>query len=366
MKWSLKLGTVAGIGIFLHWTFLILLVGIFFMHLTAGHSFAVAMQGVAFVVAIFACIVLHELGHALTARRYHIQTRDITLLPIGGVARLERMPEDPAQELWVALAGPAVNVVIALVLFVILELLGGLAAVTNITLVGGNFLLNLMLANVFIVAFNLLPAFPMDGGRVLRAILARRMPYPRATRTAARVGQGMAILFGFASFFISFFLLFIALFVFIGAQEEAHMVQVSAVLKGVTVRQGMMTRFRTLAPADSLARAADQLLAGSQHDFPVLDGDQVVGILDRQDLVRGLSEGGRDAKVQSYMRPDCQLVSADDPLEKVLTRMQQAECTTFPVMNEGRLIGLLTRENVSELVMVNTALSEAEHAGSSA
>ena len=193
MKWSLRLVRVAGIDVFVHWTFVLLVFWIFTSHISQGESTAMAIEGVLFVLSIFGCVILHELGHALTARRYGITTRDITLLPIGGVARLERIPEEPMQEFWVAIAGPAVNVVIAAVLIVVLIAKSGLEALTSVPLVGGDFVAKLLAVNVILVVFNLLPAFPMDGGRVLRALLARKHDYVSATQTAAAIGQMMAI-----------------------------------------------------------------------------------------------------------------------------------------------------------------------------
>jgi len=194
MKWSWKLGEIAGIGIYLHVTFLLLLGWVAVSHYLAGQSIAMMINGVVFLLALFGIVVLHELGHALTARRFGIPTRDITLLPIGGVARLERMPDDPKQELWVALAGPAVNVVLATVLFIVLRLTSGVAPLSQFNVVGGEFLSKLMWVNVSLALFNMLPAFPMDGGRVLRALLAMRLDYVRATQIAANIGQGMAFL----------------------------------------------------------------------------------------------------------------------------------------------------------------------------
>ena len=269
MKWSLKLGRFAGIDVFVHWTFAILLVWIFAGHLSAGHDVIAALKGIGFVVALFACVVLHEFGHALTARHYGIQTRDITLLPIGGIARLERMPEDPVQELWVALAGPAVNVIIAAMLLGIMAAIHGLQSGFKVELMRGDFVARLMWVNVTLVAFNVLPAFPMDGGRVLRALLARRIGRRRATHIAATVGQGMAILFGIVGMLYNPLLLFIALFVFLGAQGEAQLVELSSVIRGLRVRDAMQTRFRTLSADDPLHVAVEKLLAGAQQDFPI-------------------------------------------------------------------------------------------------
>jgi Zn-dependent protease len=284
MKWSWRIGSFRGIGVYVHATFLILIGFVVLSYWSQGQSLAGTLAGVGFIAALFACVVAHEFGHALMAAKYGIKTRDITLLPIGGVARLERMPDDPRQELWVALAGPAVNVVIAVVLFAWLEFTATRTPFSQLSVTGGPFLQRLMVVNVFLVVFNMLPAFPMDGGRVLRAILATGMEYTRATHIAATIGQAMALLFGFLGFFGNPFLLFIALFVWIGAAQEASMAQMKSALSGIPVARAMLTDFRTLSPQDALRRAVDLLLSGSQHDFPVLDGERVVGVLTRADL----------------------------------------------------------------------------------
>src|SRR5881227_1107400 len=292
MKWSWKLGTVAGIGIYVHATFLLLLAWVGVAYWLAGGS-AAALDGIAFILALFACVVLHELGHALTARRYGTRTRDITLLPIAGVSRLERIPDDPRQEVWVSLAGPAVNVVIAAALYVWLLLSQTWRPLSALTMAGGPFLERLLLVNVSLAVFNLLPAFPMDGGRVLRALLAMRMDYTRATQLAAQVGQAMALLFGFVGLFANPFLLFIAFFVWIGAAQEASMVQMRSALRGIPVSRAMLTDFETLAPGDPGRRVLDLIIAGSQSDFPVVEDGRVVGVLLRRDVLNALAQHGQ-------------------------------------------------------------------------
>jgi Zn-dependent protease len=359
MKWAWKLGEFRGIGVYVHATFLILIAIVVAGHWSQGHDLGKTLEGVFFVLAIFGCVVLHEFGHALTAARYGIRTRDITLLPIGGVARLERMPREPLQELWVALAGPAVNLVIAAGLLAALSLTAGFAPLEQLSITGGPFLERLLVVNVILVAFNLLPAFPMDGGRVLRALLATRLEYTRATQIAASIGQGMALLFGLVGLFVNPFLLFIALFVWIGAAQEASMVQLSAALDGIPTTAAMLTNFEALTPGDPLSRAVDFTLAGSQQDFPVVEGGRVVGILTRRDLLVGLAQRDRDAPVREVMQTDFRTVEVAEMLETALRRMQRCSCHTLPVVDGDRLVGLVTMENLGEFVAIQSALATA-------
>lgn len=357
MKWSWKIGEFAGIGVYMHATFLLLLGWVAFVHWQDGQSGAAVVSGLAFVLAIFACVVAHEYGHALTARRFGIRTREITLLPIGGVARLERMPDEPRQELWVALAGPLVNVVIAGGLFLWLQFTGALVPVEQLAVQSGSFLERLMMVNLFLAAFNMLPAFPMDGGRVLRAVLASRMEYTRATQLAANVGQGMAFLFGFAGLFGNPMLLFIALFVWIGAAQESSAVQMKSALGGIPVSRAMLSDFRTLQPGDTLGRAAELILAGSQHDFPVVEGDRVAGVLTRADLISALSAQNMQRPVAEVMQRQFQVADAGDMLEGAMERLQACACHTLPVVRDGRLVGLVTMDNVGEFVLIHAALA---------
>ena len=297
MKWSVKLGSFAGIRVYVHWTFVLLLGWILLSHVGQGHAWTEAWRSVGFIIALFGCVLLHEFGHALTAKHFGIRTRDITLLPIGGIARLERLPENPRHELWVTLAGPAVNVAIAGMLFAILGLASHVNELLQVRLLEGNFWVQLMWVNIFIGAFNLLPAFPMDGGRVLRALLSMRLGRAKATRVAASIGQAMAILFGIVGFFGNPMLIFIAIFVYLGAEAEAQAIETTSFVGGLHVRDAMMTRFRALAAEDSLETATRELLAGSQQDFPVVADGNVAGILRRNDLVQALAEGSRQVNV---------------------------------------------------------------------
>lgn len=378
MGGSWRIGTVSGIGIFLHWTFLILLGWIGVSHILRGDDLGDALQGIIMIVALFGVVVLHELGHALAARRYGIPTKDITLLPIGGVARLERMPEEPREELVVALAGPGVNVVLAILCVAGMVLVGITNVATSVN-TGMNelgvlmenqqrlgtlseplvrFLTYMLIANVILVVFNLLPAFPMDGGRVLRAILAMNMDYVRATQTAATVGKAMAVLIGFWGLFsMNPFRVFIALFVWLGAASEASMVQVKSGLQGIPVAQAMVSEFRTLAPEDPLGEAARHIIAGFQHDFPVVAEGRIIGVLTKTDLLKHMAEQGPGELVGTVMRHDFEQADPGDMLDTVFARLQGCDCHAIPVVRQGNLVGMLTMENVGEYLAIRSALS---------
>ncbi|GMU33259.1 MAG: site-2 protease family protein [Planctomycetia bacterium] len=359
MKWSWKLAEFRGIGVYMHATFLILIGFVILSHWSAGQSFGKTLEGVVFILALFVCVVLHEFGHALMAAHYGIKTRDITLLPIGGVARLERMPEKPVQELWVALAGPAVNVVIAAGIFLWIRFTDAFVPLEQLSVTGGSFLERMMVVNVILVVFNMLPAFPMDGGRVLRALLATRLEYARATQIAANIGQAMALLFAFLGFFTNPFLIFIGLFVWIGAAQEASMATMKAALGGIPVKRAMMTEFRSLQPGDVLQRAIELVLATPQQDFPVIEDARVVGILPSRELMVALQQRGPDARVEDVMRHDFLSVDANDMLDAALARIRAAECCmTAPVIHHDVLVGLLTAENVREFLLIVSALGE--------
>ncbi len=359
MRWQWKLGTFADIDVFVHATFLLLIGWVGYSHWLEHGSWVKVAEGILFILALFLCVVLHEYGHALTARRYGIRTRDITLYPIGGVARLERMPEKPIEELWVALMGPAVNVAIAALLFGYLFLTNSLVPLSELTIASGSFLERLMAVNISLVLFNLIPAFPMDGGRVLRALLAMRLDYVRATQAAANIGQGLAFVLGLIGLFNNPFLLFIAFFVWIGASQEASMVQMRNSISGIPVTHAMQTRFETLSPSDRLDRVVQLILAGSQQDFPVVEDGQFIGVLTRDDFIRALSEHGQNAPVADVIRRNVPSVDSHEMVETALTRLQESGAKTLPVMHGGRFVGLVTSENITEFLMIRSALRTA-------
>lgn len=367
MKWTLYLGKIAGIRMFIHWTFIILVVWIFLMHFRISQSVQEGLIGVAFIITIFVCVIMHEFGHALTARKFNIGTKSITILPIGGVASIERMPEKPAQELWVAIMGPVVNVVIAIVLYLLLNLTGNIPDIEKLIELqetqqalnlGDYFLYNLMIVNIALVAFNLIPAFPMDGGRVLRALLSYRMDRSKATNVAARVGQFLAILFVFAGFYTNFWLVFIGIFIFLGAGGEATYEATKSILSDYRVRDVLMTKYTVLSPGDTLARAVQALLDGQEKEFLVGDHETIAGVLTRDSIIKGLNEFGKDAPVSNVMRKDFITLQPDMELQEVYHRMMTNGCSVGPVYEESRLIGIVDRENINELVLVSKALEK--------
>ncbi len=356
MQWSIPIGTVKGTVIRVHITFLLFLVWIGVSHYAQGGQEA-AVQGVVFILLLFACVLLHEFGHVFAARRYGIQTPDITLLPIGGVAQLERVPEKPSEELVVALAGPAVNVVIALLLTLALGGLPAMDAGTQVQNPGVGLLGRLAWVNITLVLFNLIPAFPMDGGRVLRALLAYRLGYARATRIAASVGQVFAFALGLAGLFGNPVLIFIALFVYMGAASEASAAELRDRSRQFTVSDAAVTRFETLSPASTIEDAVERLLRTSQHDFPIVDGaGRMRGVVTRTDMIRALREQGPDTPVLDVMRRDIPVLADGQPLEEALRIMQSGGLPAVGIVDpDGRLLGLVTPENVGELMMVQAA-----------
>jgi Zn-dependent protease/predicted transcriptional regulator len=360
MRWNLKIGTYGGTEVRIHVTFFLLLLWVAWMYYLKGGWIA-AFDGVFFTCLVCLCVLLHEFGHALAARRYGIRTPDITLMPIGGVARLERMPDNPVQELVVALAGPAVNVCIVVVLYLLLMLTvavpGEFPLPTLMEDPAVGLLLKLLGVNVWLILFNMVPAFPMDGGRVLRALLAMKLPYSRATNIAAAIGQGLAFLFGLVGLvYLQPLWILVAVFVYLGAANEASFAQMRSVSQGLRVRNAMVTDFRELSERATLDEALEVLLQGSQQDFPVVDPfSRVTGLLLRADLFAALKSFGGSTPVSNVMRTDIPAVTAHTPFDKAFEMMNSRGLSALPVLDsEARVIGLFTTENVGELMMIHS------------
>jgi Zn-dependent protease/CBS domain-containing protein len=355
--WAMHLVSVAGIPIYIHLTFPLLLVWVALASHRHGGNVA---SEIAFVLGIFSCVVLHELGHALTAKRYRIRTRDIVLYPIGGVARLSSMGT-AWQEFWITAAGPSVNVVLALLLYVALALTGSwvpLEQLVQQTPLAVGLAQKIWMANVFLAVFNLIPAFPMDGGRLLRSVLTAFVGKAGATQVAGAIGQGFAVLFGIGGVLLpNVLLVLIAVFIFLAAGREKSAAQVESLLSGRLIRDAMIDEFETLHHSDTLGFAANKLLHISQQDFPVIDGGgNVLGILTRSRLLRGLADGGRGAYVAGAMNRDVRFMDMDDNLEAALGEMDQDEPCPILVTDRGMLRGMVTSENLMKFLILQRML----------
>jgi Zn-dependent protease/predicted transcriptional regulator len=341
-----------------HATFFLILIWIGWIGYAQGGT-AAAVENVIFILALFACVVAHEYGHALTARRYGIRTPDITLLPIGGLARLERMPEKPAQEIAVALAGPAVNVVIWAVLM--LALGGRPLPIEDMVASGGTlegFLSRLAGVNLFLALFNLLPAFPMDGGRVLRAALATRMSRPRATEIAAGAGRVLAFGMGFLGLMSGNpILILIAVFIFIAAGAEAQDVSMRALSRRFAARDAMITSYQALHPDDSLQTAAQALIRTTQAEFPVLDATgHPTGLLTRSRIFASLDDpAARMIRLSAVPLDPLPCVPLNAPLTDLLDDMHRHNAAAVAVCTpDGRAIGYVSRENLGEFMILHS------------
>jgi len=357
MSWSLNIGRVAGTIVRVHLTFLLFLAWIFAASYASGGA-ATAWDSLVFMVLLFLCVLLHEFGHIFTARAFGVPTPYVTLLPIGGVAQLERIPEEPWEEFLIAIAGPMVNVVIAGVLLLLFGAHvqpSAAAAVDNLNVPLVDRLANV---NLFLALFNMIPAFPMDGGRVLRALLASRLGYVRATEIAAAIGQFVAFALGFIGLMSNPILIFIAIFVYLAASSEAHMVALRAASRGVPVSSAMMTQFATLSPQAQIDEAVQTLLQTSQSEFPVVDdAGRPVGVLGRSDLIRAIKSLGPDARVADAMNANLPTISYRVTLEQAFKLLQQKSAPAVGVTDvSGKLVGLVTSETIAEMMMLQEAL----------
>jgi Zn-dependent protease/CBS domain-containing protein len=358
MGGSFELFTIGGTAIRIHVTFFLLLAFIAIANYFAPEGgFDAAVQGVVFIVLLFVCVVLHEFGHIIAARQFGIATPTVTVLPIGGVASLERMPEKPGQEIVVALAGPLVNVIIAFTLY---ALAGASLEITDMARLADmqpSLLSRVAEANVALVIFNLIPAFPMDGGRVLRALLAIPLGFTRATQIAARIGQALAVVLGILGLFGSPLLVLIAVFVFLAASAEAGMVQGRDMTRGILASEAMVTDFQTLSPSSTLDDAAQLMMRTTQPAFPVVDGQDVLrGAVTRSDLIQALREKEGQTPVLDIMRRDVPVVTERTYLEGIFQMLQQQPAPMVAVVGaDRRLKGFITRENLADMVMMRSS-----------
>lgn len=360
MSWSYRIVRIAGTDVKMHVTFLLLPILWGLQGYETGGTSG-ALTAIALILGIFFCVLLHEFGHIFMARHFGVRTPDVILLPIGGVARLERMPDEPRQEFLIALAGPAVTLLIAAVLYGYLRIVGQDPKILSWASEGSSFPAELMQVNAFLLLFNLIPAFPMDGGRVFRSLLAMRVGLPRATRIAAGTGQAIAIVLGTIGLLNGPILLaLIAFFVFVGAGAEAQAVEMKVAGSGVRVGDMMMTKFATIPVHARLEQAVTMLLDADQKEFPVVDNEgRIEGILSRDNLIAGLSQRGPQSTVQEAMTPHVPALHPGQSFDEAVNRLKASGVPALPVLDEsGRLVGLLSLENVAELVLVRRAVGQ--------
>ena len=352
-RWSWSFGSIAGIPIRVHVTLIFLLVWVAFGYWVRGVGPSVTAAGVALVVSVFVIVLLHELTHALMARRFGVGTRDILLLPIGGIASLERIPERPRQEIAIALVGPIFNLVLAAALWGVLALAGGDPDVRATTSLGEAIIAQLIWINVALAAFNLLPAFPLDGGRALRALLSIWMGRETATRTAAGLGKVLAAALAVFGLFFNPWLVLIAAVIWIGAREEVVLMQIREAIAGVPARAAMLRKFESVGADQPLAAAAAIAMETGADAIPIVDHGRPIGVLTQRDLALGIDTVGPAAPVASAPHHEALVVSPDEPLEQVLDRLQTDPDAVAVVVDETGPIGVLTPEQLGRYVALH-------------
>eukprot|EP01093_Parvamoeba_rugata_P004805 TRINITY_DN1669_c0_g1_i1.p1 TRINITY_DN1669_c0_g1~~TRINITY_DN1669_c0_g1_i1.p1 ORF type:complete len:386 (-),score=57.79 TRINITY_DN1669_c0_g1_i1:69-1226(-) len=359
MKGVFRIGKISGIKIEVHWTFTLLLIWIAFLEIQKGSGLNRILLNEALILVLFFCVVLHELGHALTAKKFGVNTKNILLLPIGGVATLEKIPEKPAQELLIALAGPAVNVVIALLLFLVVPVRSYFnfdSIVLEEILYEAtfqNFLFYLFVANVMLVVFNLIPAFPMDGGRILRALLSFKLGRVSATDIAASIGQGLAFVFFVVGLFFNPFLILIALFIFLGAYGENQMVKQGDLLKGHLVKEATLINITKLQANNSVEEVITILLAGNEKDFVVVENEKIIGVLTQKEVIKNAKTPSMI--VGDIMQRKFKTVDVSMEISKVLEMIGKEKNNFYPVLENGLLIGAIDTTNISEFILIKTS-----------
>jgi Zn-dependent protease/predicted transcriptional regulator len=362
MQWSFKLGKIFGIQFRIHVTFILLLFFIF----TAGLSKREpeqAMLGVLFVCAVFACVLIHEIGHSLIARRFGIEAKSITLLPIGGVASMEEIPDKPRQEIAISIVGPFINLVIAGILYLFIGSWSGIF-ITNLYPDSIRDLFTRLIGiNIMLAVFNLIPAFPMDGGRVLRGILALKVDFIRATSTAVSIGQGFSLLFIFYGLFFNWWLTLIGIFLFIGAGGEKQHVMLQSILHQVPAREVMATDFHSLRPDELLSRALEHIYHGCQQDFPVVGSKGIEGVLTRMGILSVIHNKGVQVPVSEVMDRNFNFVDPQTPLDEVYHYLLSSHKTTMPVLENDQLKGMLSLDGINRYLMIQSALKGVEVRG---
>jgi Zn-dependent protease/predicted transcriptional regulator len=362
MKWSINAGKIFGIRLRIHLTFFLLLLFVF-ASVMAESGFRAGILSALFICAIFACVVIHEVGHSLIARRFGKEPRSITLLPIGGMAEVEEMPKKPAQEIAISLIGPLINIVIAGVLFVVAGAKVGVSLPGLYPQSAEAFVSGLIGVNIMLAVFNLLPAFPMDGGRVLRGLLAMKMDYVQATTWAANIGQAIATFFIFFGLFNNWWLALIGIFLYLGAGSEKQQVILQSLLAEVPIGEAMTTEYISLKPGDSLADALEHFHHGCQQDFPVIGDSGIEGILTRDRILASIHTKGLNATVSDVMDKNFATADAYMGLDRIYRILLSGNKTAVAVMEQGQLKGIIGLDGIGRYFMIRAALKGVDAAG---
>lgn len=356
MKWSLYIGKLFGIKIFIHWTFLLLIGWISFLDYSRSKDVFQVLISVVFIISVFVCIILHEIGHALIAQYFHYKTKDITLLPIGGMARMDELPEKPKEELLVSIAGPVVNLLIAAIIYPLIHWFSDIPSFfTTLFVSGENFLYNLFIVNIGLALFNMLPAFPMDGGRIFRAGLSFFMDRLTATNIAVKTGQVMAVLFFFIGIFYNPILTVISILIFLFAQTENDAVRGKYILSNYAVRDVMSKDIHSLSPNDTISDAMKSVLERNADHFLILENNKVIGTIDKKQILKALNTGGIDSIVRLYMNNRVLFFNADTAMDKVYSELYFSENAIFPVIENDLLVGIIDVNTIDEFIVLKNA-----------
>ena len=351
MKWSFQIGQFFGIPLKIHITFWLLLL---FIGLVTGQQGGLrgGIQGILLVILLFGCVVLHELGHSLMAQHFGIGVRDIILLPIGGVSQMEKIPDEPQKELFISAIGPIISLSLAFFFFIVARMFELNFSLQQASLLSGNLLINLFWINLILGIFNLLPAFPMDGGRVLRALLAMRMEYLQATHIAVSIGQIFAVFFVFFGIFYNFWLALIGIFIYMGAEAEEHETILRRSLKKIPVNQAMITNYEKLSPEDHLSQAISIACHSLQMDFPVIQNSSLIGILSRDKLLSSMRDDSPETLIKEIMSTDFITISDTEPLEEAYAMINEIKGGFIPVMHGETFLGFINLEQIGKYHML--------------
>ncbi|THU39532.1 site-2 protease family protein [Niastella caeni] len=355
MRGSYKILTVRGISLHIHWTFLLLIGWVLLVNATAGNNIEQISWSVLFLLAVFVCVTLHEFGHALMAARFGIQAKEIVLLPIGGIASIEKFPDTPRQELAISIAGPLVNLVIAGLLWLFIPNMSLIAREPHMTIMHGHdFLYNLRIVNIALAVFNLIPAFPMDGGRILRALLGFKLNYIQATTIAATVGKIIAILFIIAGIvFINPFLPIIGVFIIFSAGAEEYYLRLKSLVKGIKLNEVLMYDYNSLQANMTVQEASNILNSNHSKYFILMDGINPVGAINRMEIIKALADMNYTESLKNLVKEKLEYLNGDKEIDTVLENLARNDERIFPVMDNSHFIGVVNLNHIIEYLLLN-------------